>query len=624
MPHVYPCKVTRMNPILFVFALKFLSVASTSSPVDLLSDNENEMIPDNLTNSGFSRVASVEYSGVSADALLQLSGRKRKADVEMISVIEDKEEISSEFASAVSKVTAAPRRAVPQVEKMDVRMFAEKMTTMTLEEVRGHLAALGDAAKSPIKDTCGWNLLHEAVYTDNYEIAQILMAEFGFNPNTFDPHFGTAVYLVQSKKMAELLKEFKANLNDQRPCSLYNSAVDSARTRRKMALISMVESFPVRSAQLAAALIQAQTTPTATKFSTKRADMFKIALSTISRRRSTSCAAIDIIFTDENGVDAGGLSVEFINLIKDAIISRARVLKHDKETGFYQLRPDPVVSTKEEASRESEELNEIKLLGYIVGLSIFHKVPLNIQFSPIMYQIMCGMNPNRDINMMAVLKETDLMLYNSFSRLVDFNDEDINEFAFPEVESDNIRPWKRQRGELKSKEDLKQYVPLAAKNRVYTPYENSLAQFKAGLDSAISTNLIANYITPEELKTVLIGENDYKAADWMNACKAPQHPAKYDEQYKWFWKAVDEITPAQRAALLKYVTALVSLPIGGFKALSYQPSVLFIDDDKKRDHLPPSSTCFNQIRLYPVSSYEKMKELIVKAAEYGSAGFGDR
>ena len=87
---------------------------------------------------------------------------------------------------------------------------------------------------------------------------------------------------------------------------------------------------------------------------------------------------------------------------------------------------------------------------------------------------------------------------------------------------------------------------------------------------------------------------------------------------------VDEITMEQRVELLKFVTALNHLPVGGFKSLQPAPSVFIIDEKKKVDYYPKSSTCFNQIRLYPASSKQKLKEIIISAALNGSEGFSDR
>ena len=122
----------------------------------------------------------------------------------------------------------------------------------------------------------------------------------------------------------------------------------------------------------------------------------------------------------------------------------------------------------------------------------------------------------------------------------------------------------------------------------------------------------------------MIGEVDFTANEWRSACDAPSHADKYDHVYGWFWEIVDEISKEHRTGLLKFTTALIALPLGGFEKLTPTPSVHIIDEDDKIDYLPRSSTCYNQIRLYPASSKEKLMELIIKAAVYGSEGFGDR
>lgn len=132
---------------------------------------------------------------------------------------------------------------VPEVEIKDAAELATKLAILDLGTIKAHLKALGPRLKDSIREHCNWNLLHEAVHTDNLAVARVLMEEFGFDPNAFDPQFGSAVYLIQSRGMAELLRDFRANLNDQRPCALYTSALDSARSRNKLGLVSLVDSF---------------------------------------------------------------------------------------------------------------------------------------------------------------------------------------------------------------------------------------------------------------------------------------------------------------------------------------------------------------------------------------------
>lgn len=616
-----------MKVFILLASVKFLvHVLASSDYPEVLTvgdSHEGPFSPVTMISSGVSRIDSLDLIDYSPYLKEPFSGSKRNAqEAELIDAVEsDHDEAPSKITKMVATCAEASCSVLTE-ELMDIKALADKIPIMTLKEIRAQLTALGQDVMLPIKDDCNWNLLHEAVYTDNCNVAQMLLTEFHFDPNAFDLFFGSAVYLIQSKKMAVLLRDNGANLNDQRSCSLYSSAVDSARLRGKMALVSMVEPFQPRLAQLHNSLASTQSSNSAIKFEGKRENMFDLALAIYSRRRCASCASIEVVFRDELGKDLGGLSVELIDCLKNEFIKRESVLVQDN-TGYYCIRPDPIVTTKEQAVKESEELNLIKFLGFIVGLSIFHKVPLGIEFTPILYEIMCGMNPDRDINMISILKETDQDYYNSLRRLAELDEVDIVDYSFPEFERDNIRLWKQERGPLRNKNDLRSYFSLAAKERVYTRYQRSFKEFKAGVDSAIKSKLIYSYITPEELKTVIKGETDYTAADWRAACKPPSHATKYNQQYEWFWKAVDEISPVQRALLLKFVTARVALPADKFEKLSHQPSVLIIDDPKEIDNLPKSSTCFNQIRLYPVSSYERMKKVLIIAGEFFSSGFGN-
>lgn len=588
--------------LLFVFILEVQASGSFPSPGGNLFDD--------ASFSGIEINEEAQFSPLTSSLeLTPLAGQKRSS-VEVLDLALDDTPASKSLKQSPLLV----------VEYMDTRTLASRLGSINLDQLSAHLRLLGDAVTEPIKDYCGWNLLHEAVYTDNIPAAQILLAEFNFDPNAFDLYFGSACYLIQSTKMAELLLEFKGNLNNQRSCTLYESVIESARARNKLDLVSLVENLKFRFDRLYAALKVKQAPKTYTvRFKSTRESMFTTALNIISSRRAFSNANLIVSFDNELGVDCGGLSVEFINLIKSKILKRKKILVFNKDLGFYSLKPDLI------DGRSVDEIaisNEIKLLGYIVGLSIYHKVPLNIVFSPIMYQIMSGINPH-SVDMMAILKETDPVHHRNLRAFVDMPETFISDFDLPQSKDDIKRKWKVNRGIFRSYQDLNEYYPLAALNLVYTPFKKSLAHFKTGLDFAITTEIISNFITPNDLKLVLIGAIDYDAASWRAACVPPTHDAKYNEQYEWFWRVVDEITPKQRSLLLKFVTSLIALPIGGFAALDYQPTVLFNDEPKKLDYLPKSSTCFNQIRLYPVSSYNVMKNNLITVAEFGSAGFGD-
>lgn len=193
-PTWVPLHYSRMNPLILFLSLKYLApisaanISGNTEIIEFLSENdESSSSTGNLSASG--GLSLVEEPITLSGSFFESSSRKRRRTggsdkaTKLINLYDD-EEVQEKVKDAQKEVT---RTHVPVVEKMDVKTFASMIPLLDLDEIRGHLVALGGEAKVPIKDTCGWNLLHEAVHTDNYEVAQILMTEFGFDPNAFDP-----------------------------------------------------------------------------------------------------------------------------------------------------------------------------------------------------------------------------------------------------------------------------------------------------------------------------------------------------------------------------------------------------------------------------------------------------
>lgn len=559
-----------------------------------------------------------------------------------------------------------------QEKVMDIQTLSRSMAIYDEEKLLEKFTALGEGINASLKENCNWNLLHEAVYLDLLVPARVLLRDFGFNPNAFDFEFGSAMYLIQSRAMAELLREYRGNLMDQRPCIKYGSALGSAKARKKLGVVSVVEDFTTRYGNMLTELQFAQNQGAAVQFEATRQRMFEVASGIISRRRPVPKAQISVKYIGEEGIDGGGLTREFIQMIKERILTGKKIEKSDSYVNGSTSRAswrklklsmghgggeeksfeegDEGISLKEKFKRVVtcdeigrwglvpdlnpdtctpdaiiEHENELRLFGYIVGLSIFNNAPLNIEFQPIIYYVLCGLNPARAItDWIGMLKETDRIFYNSLRFVADLSQDERKDYSFPVIRGDSNRPWKRNKTEIKSDEDIKDFFIVSARKAVFLQYERSLSVFKYGLDLAIHSDIISAHVTPEELRRSMVGQNDYLAADWRAACRPPTHEPRYNLMFEWFWEIVDELTREQRAVLLRFATSLISLPLGGFKALNPKPSVLVIDDIGKQDkYFPKAATCSFQIRLYPASTKEILRDRLITGMVDSSNTFGD-
>jgi hypothetical protein len=83
-----------------------------------------------------------------------------------------------------------------------------------------------------------------------------------------------------------------------------------------------------------------------------------------------------------------------------------------------------------------------------------------------------------------------------------------------------------------------------------------------------------------------------------------------------FWSIVEEMSSAEQAKLLQFVTGSPKVPIGGFKNLRGSDGVqqfTISKSDMDESHLPQTSTCFNMLKLPEYSTKEMLREKLQMA-----------
>ena len=78
-------------------------------------------------------------------------------------------------------------------EYMNIKPLSILLPVFFEDKLNDSVRALKDNLKDSLKENCNWNLLHEAVFIDCTPAARILFHDFGFDPNAFDPYFGSAM-----------------------------------------------------------------------------------------------------------------------------------------------------------------------------------------------------------------------------------------------------------------------------------------------------------------------------------------------------------------------------------------------------------------------------------------------
>lgn len=325
---------------------------------------------------------------------------------------------------------------------------------------------------------------------------------------------------------------------------------------------------------------------------------------------------------EEAGIDGGGVFKEFVDqLTKNAF---------SPEYGFFLatddeqqlLYPNPAVETFVVDSRR-EVIDRFRFLGRVLAKAVYENILVEPQFAAFFLNKLLG-----KFNYIDDLQSLDPALYRSLMSLKHITDEreladlaltfSVTERAFGRVVTRDLVPNGAN-------------IPVTNANKIR--YMHVLANYKLNVQSSVESaaflrgfrDLIPapwiQMFSPAELQMLIGGSaTRIDVDDWEKHTMygGGYHPSQPPIQ--WFWSLVrDEFSPADRAALLKFVTSCSRQPLLGFGQLSPQICIhqVRVDDD---DRLPSSATCMNLLKLPAYSSKDAMRRKLLYAIR-ANAGF---
>ena len=150
--------------------------------------------------------------------------------------------------------------------------------------------------------------------------------------------------------------------------------------------------------------------------------------------------------------------------------------------------------------------------------------------------------------------------------------------------------------------------------------------FRNGFFSAVPEDWIVDFFDANEL-AVVFGKNELiDTTQWKQNTKYWGYTEE-DLQIKWFWEVVEELSPDERSLLLIFATGMATVPIGGFANLSsiHGDRIPFtisrVTASDWESPLPTAATCFNMLRLPVYPSKGGLRDKLLAAIRFGSAGF---
>ncbi|KAE8294437.1 Ubiquitin-protein ligase E3A [Larimichthys crocea] len=315
-------------------------------------------------------------------------------------------------------------------------------------------------------------------------------------------------------------------------------------------------------------------------------------------------------FEGEQGVDEGGVSKEFFQLVLEEIFNPdIGMFTYDDETKLFWFNS---------SSLENEA--QYTLVGLVLGLAIYNNCILDVHFPMVVYRKLMGKKGT-----FLDLSDSHPVLYQSLKELLEFagNVEEDMMLTFQISHKDLfgspvLYDLKEQGDQIPvTKENRQEFVDLYTEYILNKSVERQFKAFKKGFLMVTNESPLKYLFRPEEVELLICGSRklDFEALE-----KTTEYDGGYSKDsqiIKDFWETIHSFGEEQKRLFLQFTTGTDRAPVGGLGKLK----MIIAKNGSDTDRLPTSHTCFNALLLPEYSSKEKLRERLLKAITYAK-GFG--
>lgn len=324
---------------------------------------------------------------------------------------------------------------------------------------------------------------------------------------------------------------------------------------------------------------------------------------------------LNIQFTGEEGVDAGGLTREWYQLLSREMFNVQNGLFEHSAEGSLQPSPGSAV--------QPDHLSFFRFAGRFVAKAVLDGHLVDVHFTRSFYKHLLGV-PITYEDIEAVdpdfYKNLKWMLENSIDGVLDLTfSTEMTYFGKTDVvelkEGGSSIPV--------TDANKAEYVNLISENRMTGAIRPQIKAFLEAFRELVPSELTAVF-NPSELELLISGLPHVDMED-LRANTEYSGYTVGSPVIQWFWDIVREFGKVDKSRLIQFVTGTSKVPIGGFAELQgvSGPQKFQIHRSyKPKNSLPCAHTCFNQLDLVEYDSKDILKDRLLTAIREGSEGFG--
>ncbi|KRY83517.1 E3 ubiquitin-protein ligase NEDD4 [Trichinella pseudospiralis] len=342
-------------------------------------------------------------------------------------------------------------------------------------------------------------------------------------------------------------------------------------------------------------------------------DSFRAIMSVTTSRADVLKAKLWIEFDGE--ANYGGVAREWFFLLSHEMFNPYYGLFEYSAMDNYTLQINP-----NSGLCNDDHLSYFRFVGRVMGIALHHGKLLDAFFIRPFYKMMLG----KPI-CLNDMESVDSEYYNSLLWIEDNDPSElelrfvVDEEVFGVTQTRELKPGGADI--LVTNDNKNEYINLVIKWRFVSRVTDQMNALMSGLNEFIMQSLLTIF-DPHELELLMCGLQKIDVKDWKdNTLYKGGYNANHPVIQN-FWKCVLSFDNEMRSRLLQFVTGTSRVPMNGFRELygSNGLQKFTIEKWSTPEMLPRAHTCFNRLDLPPYTSYQDLKDKLVKAIE-NSASF---
>nr|CAD7264827.1 unnamed protein product [Timema shepardi] len=316
-------------------------------------------------------------------------------------------------------------------------------------------------------------------------------------------------------------------------------------------------------------------------------------------------------FEGEQGIDEGGVSKEFFQLIVEEIFN--------PDYGMFTFQQETQTVWFNPTSFESNA--QFTLIGIVLGLAIYNNIILDIHFPMVVYRKLMGKRGT-----FWDLEDFNKTLFTGLKALLEHEQDDMEEtyvqtfrICYQDVFGTRFFHELKEEGDqiYVNQDNKKEFVDLYADFLLNTCIDKQFRAFRKGFQMVTDESPLHLLFRPEEVEQLVCGSRNF---DFNELEEATEYDGGYTSGsviIRHFWDIVHKMDLDSQRKLLQFATGSDRVPVGGLSKLK----LIIARNGPDSDRLPTAHTCFNVLLLPEYETREKLNDRLMKAITY-SKGFG--